>query len=73
MHMMGEVLVVLAPFLAFSFVYKSSKAHNMSALMLNPWFKFLDVVKALVGQAKVIQTVEKYDSKALMPLLLIVF
>jgi hypothetical protein len=70
---MGEVLVVLAPFLAFSFADSSNEAHNMLALILKPWYKFLDVVKALVGRAKIIHMVAKYDSKALMPLLLVVF
>jgi hypothetical protein len=45
----------------------------MLALILKPWYKFLDVVKALVGRAKIIHMVAKYDSKALMPLLLTIF
>jgi hypothetical protein len=72
-RMIGKVLVVLAPFLAFSFAYNSSKVHNMLALMLDSRFKFLDVVKTHVGQAKVIHMVAKHDSKVLMPLLLVVF
>jgi len=51
--MMGEVLVVLATFLAFSYAYSSSKAHNMLALMLDSQFKSLNVVKAPIGQAKI--------------------
>jgi hypothetical protein len=35
MHMMGEVLVALVPFLAFAYAYNLSKAHNMLALMLD--------------------------------------
>ncbi len=44
MRMMGEVLVVLAPFLAFSSTYNSNLAHNMFALMSNPRFKSLGMV-----------------------------
>jgi succinate dehydrogenase hydrophobic anchor subunit len=44
MRVMGKVLVVLAPFLAFSSTYNSNKAHYMLALMSDPWFKSLDVV-----------------------------
>ncbi len=72
-RMIGEVLVVLVPFLVFSFAYNLSKVHNMLALMLNLLFKFLNVVKAPIGQAKIIHMVAKHDSKVLMPLLLVVF
>jgi hypothetical protein len=47
--MMVEIQVVLALFLAFASTYNVNKAHNMLALMLNPCFKSLDVVKAFVG------------------------
>jgi hypothetical protein len=50
-----KILVVLVPFLAFSYAYNLNKAHNMLALMLDPRFKSLDVVKTIVGRAKVIQ------------------
>jgi hypothetical protein len=39
MHMMGEVMVVLAPFLAFATTYITTKAHNMLVLMLDPRFQ----------------------------------
>jgi hypothetical protein len=45
--MMAEVQIVLAPFLTFTFSYNVTKAHNMLALMLDPRFKFLDVVKGV--------------------------
>jgi hypothetical protein len=45
----------------------------MLALMLDPHFKSLDVVKAFVGRAKVIQIVAKYDNTILLPLLVVTF
>lgn len=71
--MMVEVMVVLAPFLSFATTYTPNKAHNMLALMLDPHFKCLDVVKAFVGRAKVKEMVAKYDIKSLMPLLMATF
>jgi len=72
-HMMVEVEAILAPFLVFTSLYNASKAHNMLALMLDVHFKFLDVVKAFVGRAKVIQIVAEYDKKILLPLLVVTF
>jgi hypothetical protein len=72
-HMMVEVQTILTPFLAFTFSYNANKAHNMLALMLEPHFKSFDVVKAFIGRAKVIQIVAKYDSKTLLPLLVVTF
>jgi hypothetical protein len=43
--MMVEVQVVLVQFPAFTSSYNVSKAHNMLALMLDPCFKSLYVVK----------------------------
>jgi len=51
--MMGEVMVVMVPFFAFTSTYIATKAH-MLALMLDPHFKSLDVVKGFLGRAKVI-------------------
>ncbi len=48
-------------------------AHNMLTLMLDMRCKLLDVMKTFVGRAKVIQMVIKYDSKILMPLLVVAF
>jgi len=73
MHMMVEVHVVLAPFVAFTYSYNANKAHNMLTLMLDPGLKSLDVVKAFVGWANVIQIVIEYVSKTLLPLLVATF
>jgi len=57
MRMMGEIMVVLAPFFTFASTYITTKAHNMLTLMQDLCFKSLDVVKGFVGRAKVIQMV----------------
>ncbi len=55
--MMGEIMVVLAPFFTFASTYIATKAHNMLTLMQDLCFKSLDVEKGFVGRAKVIQMV----------------
>jgi len=70
---MAEVQVVLAPFVAFTSSYNANEAHKMLTLMLDPCFKSLDVVKAFVGWANVIQIVVEYVSKTLLPLLVAAF
>jgi hypothetical protein len=71
--MMVEVLAILALFLAFASTYNANKVHNMLALMLDPRFKSFDVVKAFVGQEKMILMVVEYDNKTLLPLLVVTF
>jgi hypothetical protein len=66
MHMMSKRWVVLTPFLAFSSTYNPSKIHNMLALMLDSCFRFLDVVKTLVGWTKPIHMVAKYDMSLML-------
>jgi hypothetical protein len=39
MHMTGEVMAILAPFLAFATTYITTKAHNMLALKLDLRFQ----------------------------------
>jgi hypothetical protein len=64
---------VLASFLAFASTYIGNKVHNTVALMLDPHFKSLDVVKAFVGWEKMIQMVAQYNSETLLPLLVAIF
>ncbi len=52
MRMMGEVMAILAPFLAFAYTYIVTKAHDMLTLTLDLCFKSLDVVKGFVGKGK---------------------
>ncbi len=66
LHMMTKIL---DPFLSFATTCTPSKAHNMLVLMLDSHFKCLDVVKAFVRGAKVMEIVAKYDIKSLMLLL----
>jgi hypothetical protein len=72
-RMMAEIKAILAPFLAFASTYIAIKAHNMFVLMLDPWFKSLDILKTFVGKAKVIHMVLECDTKSLMPLLMAIF
>jgi len=71
--MVVEVQVTLAPFLAFTSSHNISKVHNMLALILDLWFKSLNVVKTFVGWAKMIQIMVEYDNKTLLPLLVASF
>lgn len=54
MQMTIEIFVILIPFLSFTFIYKVSKFHNILALMLDPLFKYFDVVKTFARKAKII-------------------
>jgi len=47
--MMVDVQAFLAPFLAFASTYNATKAHKKLALMLDPHFKSLNVMKTFVG------------------------
>jgi len=46
---MGQVIKVLAPFLAFAKVYSPLKAHNMMAIMLDPSHKTMKVIREYIG------------------------
>jgi hypothetical protein len=46
-HMIGKMLAIFSPLLAFALVYSSIKSH-MFTMMLDMHFKSFDVVKALV-------------------------
>ncbi len=70
---MAKVQVVLAPFVAFTSFYNTNQAHNMLTLMLDLCFKSLDVVKAFVGWANVIQIVVEYVNKTVLSLLVAAF
>jgi hypothetical protein len=71
--MMVEIETVLAPLLAFTSIYDATKVCNMLALILEMWFKSLDVLKTFIERARIIHMVTKYDNKNLMPLLVIFF
>jgi hypothetical protein len=71
--MMAKMMAVLAPFLSFATTCTPSKAHNMLALMWDLCFKCLDVVKAFVGWAKVMEMVVEYVINSLMLLVVVAF
>jgi hypothetical protein len=67
--MMVEIKAVLAPLLTFTSIYDDTKVCNMLTLILDLWFKSLDVLKTFIERAIIIHMVAKYDNKNLMPLL----
>jgi hypothetical protein len=53
--------------------FNSNQVHNMLAIMLDPQFKSLSVVKILVRCDNAIQLAYGYDLKAMIPLLMVCF
>jgi hypothetical protein len=64
-----QVVIVLKPFLDFTNNFKLSKARNMLTLMLDLWFKDLNLVGEYVGQEAAIEIVAIYDNRFFLPLL----
>jgi len=54
-------------------ILKFGQVRNMLAIMLDPQFKSLQVVKSLVGHGDAIRLVFKYDLKVIIPLLMTCF
>lgn len=69
-RMEDEVLAVLEPLLSFASNFSRQNAHNMLALMLDPRFKGLGLVRDYVGADKVVVIVLEYDNMVLLPLLM---
>ncbi|KAJ7538060.1 hypothetical protein O6H91_11G033100 [Diphasiastrum complanatum] len=69
---MKDVVGVLEPFLSCLVSFSARKAHNI-ALMLDPRFKGLSLVRDYVGRDAAIQIVGEYDVKVLIPLLVTCF
>jgi hypothetical protein len=67
------MMAILTSFLSFVITYIPSNAHNMLVLILDSHFKCLDVVKVFVGWEKVMEMVAEYDTKSLMPLVVVAF
>jgi hypothetical protein len=61
--------IVFRPFLDFMDSFKLSKAHNMFALMLDPYFKDLSLMGDSVGQFLAIEIVSAYENQFLFPTL----
>jgi hypothetical protein len=51
------------------FFFKPIKAHNMVVLMVNLWFKDLNLVVNDVGHSFIIEIVAKYDREFFLPTL----
>lgn len=73
LRLMGQVIKVLAPFLAFAEVYSPSKAHNVMAMMLDPCHKTMKVISEYIGDFQASSIVEEYDKKMVLPQLIQVY
>jgi hypothetical protein len=57
----------------FFLEFDSPQVHNMLALLLDPRFKSLQVVKSFVGCGNAVCLAIEFDVKEVIPLLMIVF
>jgi len=65
--MQKQVNVVLQPFFHFMDFFQPAKAHNMVALMLDPRFKDLTLVRDYVGHFFAIEIATTYNVNFLLP------
>jgi hypothetical protein len=68
-----DTICVLQWFFDFCDKFDAFMAHNMLALMLDPRFKTLKCVTNLIGRDKTHVIMDEYDSKILIPMLVVVF
>ena len=73
LQVMSKVINALNPYLSFTISYLSKHTCNMSALMLDPRYRGLSLVKDYVGTRRASQVVAETDQNALFPSLVIVF
>jgi hypothetical protein len=66
-----EVIKGIKPFLKLMKSFDAQQAYNMMAIMLDMCFKFLCVMKSLVGSGSTIQMKFKYDIKVVIPPLMV--
>jgi hypothetical protein len=71
--MREEVVKVLKPFFQMFILKILDQVCNMFAIMFDPWFKSLQIVKKLMGRGDAIRLVFKYDLKVIIPLLMTCF
>jgi hypothetical protein len=64
------MIIILAPFSAFSGTYLHSKAHNIFSIVLDPYLKKLKAIWDYVDNLVAIDVVAKYDVKVVYLLLL---
>lgn len=62
-----EVVKVIRPFLQFLKSFDFCEVHNRLALMLDPYFKSLQVVENYVGCENVVHLVVEYEMKKIIP------
>jgi hypothetical protein len=60
---------VLDHFFSFMFSFQPHKAHNMLAMILNPYYNSLGLVIQYVDEERVLHIVYEYDKQVLFPLL----
>ncbi len=72
-RMAHEAICVLQSFLDFCDKFDASMVHNMLAFVLDPKFRTLKCVTTLIGRDKAQAFVDEYDSKILIPMLVMVF
>jgi hypothetical protein len=68
-----EAIGVLQLFLDFCDKFDASMVHNMLALVLDPRFKTLKCVTNIIRRDKAQVIMDEYDSKILIPMLVMVF
>jgi hypothetical protein len=71
--MWHEVVKVIKPFLKNSKTFDFRQVHNVLALMLNPCFKSLRVMKSFVGCGNAICLVIEYNVKEVITFLMTIF
>ncbi len=72
-QMAHEAICVLQCFFNFCNKFDAFMAHNMLALILDPRFKTLKCVTNLIRRDKTHVIMDEYDSKILIPMLVVVF
>jgi hypothetical protein len=71
--MWQKVVKVIKPFLQFMMAFDSHQVHNMLTLILDPYYKSLQIVENYVGFGNTIYFAFKYDLKEIIPLLMTIF
>nr|XP_024359895.1 uncharacterized protein LOC112274515 isoform X1 [Physcomitrium patens] len=72
-RLVQEVMSTLSLSLNFTLDYSAKHSHNMLALMLDPRYKGLSLLKDYVGRDMALAVVAEVDNRALLPCLVTVF
>ncbi len=68
-----KIIMVIKLFFLFLKAFDPQNVHNMFVIMLDPYFKILQVVKNYVARGEVICFAFEYDGKITIPLLMTCF